>query len=608
MKPVKSSYLAIALFVGTLLLYAPARTHEYVSYDDHAFVNPAMVQRGLSAESIRWAMTAIQAANWSPVTSLSHITDVTLFGTGPAGPHVMNVLIHCANAVLLFLALLSLTGRRWPSWIVAALFAVHPMHVESVAWIAERKDLLSSFFFFLTLLAYARFVRIGGGAAYALALLVYALGLMSKPMIVTLPCVLLLLDLWPLKRDVRWGRLIAEKVPFLLMSIAISVITYRVQRTSGAMSIDVFPLGLRIENAVYAYGRYLWKTIWPTNLAVFYPYFGLLPRTQIPIAGVLASLAVLILLTVLSLLLWKSNRAALVGWFWFLGMLVPVIGLVQVGSQSMADRYSYLPHVGLFIAVIWAGDAIVRRWHCPARAVGAATACVIVALAFRTSGQLATWKSTETLFTHALAVTSHNHVAHNNLAMLYMQDGSRHGDVREHLDAAIAINPAKAEPYHNRGLLLMDEGRPGEAKVWFERAIELDPQYAVAYASLGSALLAEKNLDRAIEQYRKAIALRPDLFVAHYNLGLAISQRDGDAAALSEFERAVALSPDHAEATYSYALALRAAGREAESAIQFAAAARLAQEQRMNALYEEILRQQNAPRALPKPATKPENH
>jgi protein O-mannosyl-transferase len=560
------------LAVLTLLLYAPAvRHHEFINFDDPGYISEAHVQRGLSIENARWALTTFQFANWHPLTWMSHMSDVSLFGGDNAGAHhVVNAVLHAINAVLLYLVLRAMTGRTWASVAVAAIWAAHPLRVESVAWVAERKDLLSGMFFLLAIGCYARYARRASWAAYAGALVCFVLGLMSKPMIVTLPFVMLLVDCWPLKRQARVKRLFVEKIPFFVLAAAAAVVTYVAQRHGGAMGMGepVSPM-LRIENAFAAAASYLWLTIWPSGLTIFYPYYGALSGTSLSPVRIIAGVSIILIGTAIGVMMWRRERAVLVGWLWFLGTLVPVIGLVQVGRQSMADRYTYIPHIGLFIAIVWgvagvAGVAASIRNVAMQRAAGVVAGVVVVALAMRTVDQLGYWKNSETLFTHALAVTHHNHIAHANLAFALGNRGDVAGAV-EHYRRAIEIAPREPQPYYNIGQLYLVAGDFERAREWLERAVALDPNYADAHGNLAKAFASMGRPEDAIREFREVVRLRPTNDVAHYDLAVELAKHGEVEEALTHFAEAARLNPDSPQVFYSQSLALSQAGRAAEA-------------------------------------------
>ncbi len=574
--------LAGLLFALVAGVFMPAVTHDFITYDDPAYVteNP-QVAAGLSWAGARWAFWSTGASNWHPLTWLSHMADCQLFGLHPWGHHLTNVLLHATNAVLLFLVLQTMTGASWRSLFVAALFGIHPLHVESVAWISERKDVLSTAFMFLALWAYAgRFQRRPGGhpvaiGFYGASLLCFALGLMSKPMLVTLPFVLLLLDFWPLRRwrgsspGARW-RLILEKLPFFLLAAASSVITLVAQKKGGAVaSVEDFPLSVRLANALTSYCWYLAKAVVPTKLAVFYPFFAARP----PLWQISVSVAVLAAVTATSVALVRRQPYLLVGWLWFLGALVPVIGLVQIGGQSMADRYSYVPLVGVFMMVSWGiPDATARlgrrRWPLAIAAGAALTACAVV-----TTRQLAYWKNGVSLFHHALAVTTKNWVAHANLAATLSKTSSP--EANEELQQTLRILAEFAETYNKKGVEL--EQTPGhlpEAIRQFRTAVQILPIVADAHFNLGIALAKTPGgMPEAIQELRTTTRLQPEYVAAHLNLATALANTPGaDAEAVAEYENAIRLAPRDLKAHFFLGQVLaRDPTRTAEAVAQFEA-------------------------------------
>ncbi len=547
--------LCCALLVAvTAALYWPAHRFSFVNYDDPVYVTQnAQVQAGLTWKGVSWALTAVHASNWHPLTWLSHMADVQIFGQAAGGHHLINVLLHTTNSLLLFLVLLRMTGQPGPSLLVAALFAWHPLHVESVAWISERKDTLSSLFWLLTLWFYAGYVRRrsgepGGGQAtraYLAALLCFSLSLLSKPMVVTLPFVLLLLDVWPLKRvsldawaPGDWRALIREKIPFFALAGGSCVLTFLAQSRSGAVaSLSYIPMEQRLTNALVAYVVYLRKVVWPADLAVFYPHPGASRWALVILAA-----AFLGLMT--GAALWQSKRRPwfAVGWFWYLGTLVPVIGLVQVGNQAYADRYTYVPLIGVFFALAWG----VAQWASSSRAkvlgVSLASGLALAACGVATHRQLQHWENSETLFRRALAVTDNNYLAHHNLAFL--------------------LAPA---------------GRLDEAQVHYEQALAILPTYYEAHLNLGTLLLRKGALDGAAEHLLLALKSNPDSVEGHYNYGVVLGTQGKDEAAIVEFSKAAELQPNHLNAHYNLGLALAKVGRPQDAERHYRQAIRLAE-------------------------------
>ncbi len=573
--------IAVALAVVTFLVYSPLLTFGFVNYDDPQYVlNNLQVKNGLTFEGIAWAFSGRYATNWHPLTWISHMLDAQLFGLNAWGHHLTNVLFHVANTLLLFSLLQRMTRAAWRSVFVAALFALHPLHVESVAWVAERKDVLSAFFFFLTVWAYVRFAeskvqslksKVSAKKWYVLALFLFALGLMSKPMVVTLPFVLLLLDFWPLNRTSsadgmrNWQRLVLEKMPFITLSLASCAVTLWAQQKT-IMAVESLPMLIRIFNALFSYVRYLKKIIWPTELAVLYPYPGYWAWPAILVAGfflVVASLAVI-----------QRRRERpyfAVGWFWFLGMLVPVIGLVQVGVQSMADRYTYLPAVGVFIIIAWgvsdffqarAYDQIILKTS----GILAVACCAAVTL-----HQLQFWRDGETLFKRTLAVTSNNAIAHYNLGMALLEQ-KKVDEAGEHFAEGARLMPHYPEMQNNLANVLVIQGKRQEAVPHYERALQSDSNHVVAHYNLGLTLAELDRLDEAISHYERAAQLRPDFLLAQRDLGLALAKKKDFSGSLAHLREVIRLNPAGAEAHLYLGSVLLDAGKTNEAQKEFATA------------------------------------
>jgi hypothetical protein len=493
--------VAGALALGTFALYAQVGTHAFLQYDDDLYVTAnAAVRAGLTWSGVRWAFTSLDAFGWQPLTWLSHMLDVQLFGLDAGAHHLVNAAIHAANAALLFAVLAHLTGATARSAVVAALFAVHPLHVESVAWLAERKDLLSTAFGFLALAAYARYVARPSAARYACVVAALAASLAAKPMWVTAPFLLLLLDVWPLRRfrDGRAGalRLVLEKVPLVALVAASSAVAVVAQARGGAVtSLDRLDLASRVANVTVAYVRYLGKTVWPSDLAAFYP----MPEGGPGLLAVAGSAAVLLALTGAALAAVRAMPWIAVGWLWFLGMLVPVIGLVQLGSQAMADRYTYVPAVGVFVGVVWTLAEVGARRVAVRHAGTAAAAVTITALAGLTVRQAPLWRDQETLFRHTLAVTGPNPRAHHILSQALGEKGA-YPEAVVHAAIAAQLDPANPRTHKNLGYLLYRAGRVDEAIAALERAVALQPDYAEAHANLAIAYGRKGWVDRAARE------------------------------------------------------------------------------------------------------------
>ena len=544
-----------ALFLGTLLLFSRGWRHDFVNYDDPDYVtaNP-WVKAGLTLDGVKWALTAGHASNWHPLTWMSHMLDVSLHGMNPHGHHATSIVLHALNAVVAFAALRRLTGAFWASAFCAALFAWHPLRVESVAWVSERKDVLSGLFWWLVLWGYARYaaLRRGGGGAwgwYAFTLGCFALGLMAKPMLVTLPCVLLLLDGWPLRR-VGWpdgrldraalGRVLLEKVPFFLLVVASAVVTYLVQKGGGSVSAAL-TLDQRLANAVVAVVGYLGKFLVPVDLAVLYPHPGDWPARK-----VWASLAIVLVLS--AVVLWQGRRRPwlAVGWLWFLGTLVPVIGIVQVGLQSMADRYTYLPIMGVQLTLVWGLAGGLRRLA-GTMATGAVAAAVLAVCALVTWRQIGVWANSFTLFDHTIARTEGNYLAHNNRA-LWLCDHGRMEEGMADYRRALAIRPDYPEANNNLGRILVQQGRAVEAVPLLRRALQGKPTSLEVRNNLANALSDAGALDEAIALYEEVLRRDPRHAQALNGLGVAFAMQGRPAEAKAKLDESLRLDPANAGA------------------------------------------------------------
>ena len=588
--------LALALAILTLLLYWPVRNHDFLNYDDHLYVTEnKTVQQGLTLEGVAWAFNAPHVSNWHPVTWLSHMLDCTLFGLDAGAHHVVNLLFHVANTVLLFLLFARLTGAVWPAALVAALFAWHPLHVESVAWVAERKDVLSTLFWLLTLGAYARYTERPGKVCYALALIWFTLGLMAKPMLVTLPFVLLLLDVWPLRRlpvaalrltgtapgqelgkiqnpkskiQNLW-RLITEKWPFFVLSAVFSIIALLTQRDVAMVPMQTLPLAVRFSNTLISYVRYVGKMWWPADLAVFYPYPESWPFWMAAAAAALLTLATWVA--------WRLARARpylLVGWWWFLGTLVPVIGLVQVGSQSMADRYTYVPVIGLFIALAWGLTDLWSRRPRVRALLGAATSLGLLGCLTVTHAQIRHWENSITLFKRATQATRNNRVAHYNLGLALAKAG-RTAEAIAQYHEVVRIDPENLGAINNLGNILERQGRHAEAAALFTAVLQIMPDDVDALNNLGLALAGAGKQEEAVASFRQALRLQPGFDKAHQNLALSLSELSRPEEAIPEFQAALAANPDFVEAHAALAFELMRHKRYAEAQAHYREALRL---------------------------------
>ena len=524
--------------------------------------NNPNVQLGFTAATLRWAFNIGECGNWHPLTWMSHMLDCRLFGLNPRGHHGMGLILHVVNVILLFLVLTRLTRSRWASGLAAALFAIHPLHVESVAWVAERKDLLSISFWMLATGAYALYSEKPSFGRYSLVVLTFALGLMCKPMLITLPLTLLLLDYWPLRRfEVSsFGALVVEKIPLFVLSLGSSVITYVAQQRGEAVSpLDLIPLAMRIENAVVSYAAYIVKMIWPTQLAVLYPY----PMSGLPAWQVIGAAAAIACLSYLAVRMRQTRPYLLVGWLWYLVTLIPVIGLIQVGAQAMADRYTYVPLIGLFITIAW--EAAERMGERENGRVGARTAvvavCVLVLalLAVQTRKQVGYWKDDLALFGHAVECTRDNYTMHNSLGLALADHGNLEG-AKEQFEEAIRISPNYVSARLDLGITLCDMGRMTDAISQFEEAIRIKPNYADSYYNMGRALDGIGDAQRAGLNYQKALDLDPKHAQAHINLGNILVKNRAFDEAIRHYQAALDVNPLQLEAHVDLANALQSSG------------------------------------------------
>ncbi len=610
-----AAFLSLALAAATVLVFLPVVRFGFVNYDDGDYVDGnAHVQSGLLWTNIVWAFTTGHASNWHPLTWLSHMLDVQLFGTRVGAYHLVSVVFHALNSVLLFLLLRKMTGAHWPSGCVAALFALHPIHVESVAWISERKDVLSTFFLLLTLAAYVSYAnskiqragseiqssnstvqRLRPWFWYLVALVFFALGLMSKPMLVTTPFLLLLLDYWPLGRmsasagrsvaalksqnapvdraaqplaAASYGSLLFEKVPFVLLAGASCVITFLVQQRGGAVSTSL-TFGARLANAVISYVRYIVKMLWPEHLSVLYPHPGQWPWWQVAAAGLL-----LVSITAAVVYFGRARRYLPVGWFWFVGSLVPVIGLVQVGIQSMADRYSYIPSIGFFILLAWGAKELLAAGVAGQRTGALAGTAAIAASAVLTVHQVQFWRDSEALFAHATQVTAKNYLAYNNLGFYFSKQG-RIEEAMQNYRKSLEINPAYEDALNNMGYALAGLKRYPEALPYYEAALRVRRDQVEVHNNYGNALSELGRIDEAIAHYHFVLERNPDHADAHNNLGIALAMRGKLDEAVGHFREALRCKPDYASAHSNLGNALAAQQKFDEAMAEYEAALRL---------------------------------
>jgi tetratricopeptide (TPR) repeat protein len=527
----------------TWLVFGQTLWHDFINYDDPRYVyENTTITSGLSISGIAWAFTHIHSLNWHPLTTISHMIDCQLYGLNAGWHHFTNVVLHTLSAMLLVLALQQMTHAVWRSAFVAAVFAIHPLRVESVAWIAERKDVLSGVFFMLTLLAYVYYVRLPEVRRYLIVASLFACGLMSKPMLVTLPFVLLLLDYWPLDRikDHLWKRL-AEKIPLLALSAVSSITTFLVQK--GAVGrTEELPVLERINNAVVSYVLYVWQMLWPVNLAVFYPH----PENRLLLWEIVSSLLLLLCITAVAIALRQKRPYLIMGWLWYLGMLVPVIGLVQVGWQGRADRYTYLPQIGLYIAITWAAADLTSLWRRQRTILSAAAILVIGALSLCAWVQTSYWRDSETLFRHALSVTTNNDVAENNLGIVFLGKGKL-DEAISFLQSAADLRPDNSPAHENLAKAFLQKGRMADALVHYRKLLELQPDNIEVHNIVGTVLAQQGRVREGAEEWQKVLKIEPDNGNAMSNLAWVFatspdqSLRDGGRA-VQLAEQAVRLS------------------------------------------------------------------
>jgi protein O-mannosyl-transferase len=534
--------LALLLVVATLALYNPVIHHPFVNFDDDRYVTDNIhVRAGLHWDTVKWAFTSFDEANWHPLTWLSHALDCEFFGQNPAGHHYINVLLHALNAVLLFWVLWRATGSTAPSWVVAALFALHPINVESVAWVAERKTVLSMLFLLLALEAYGWYVRKPSLGRYATVAALFACGLMAKPMVITLPFLLLLWDYWPLQRAQNFVKLALEKVPLLALSAASAGVTMKAQRAGNAVGTMVeYPLSLRMENAAISYARYLGKALWPSALSPQYPY----PEGALT-GQAIGACVLFLVITVLIFTAGKHRRYLAVGWLWFLGALVPMIGLVQVGSQAMADRYAYLPFVGLFVLICWGLTDLARDQVASKIALAVVSCLALAALSVVTFRQIAYWNDNVTLWSHAVAVTQGSFIAEDNLGGALLTEG-KENEAMPHFRAAAALDSIDPMSHLNLAAYAQRQGHPQEAIDQYAKVLTMtrDPRLrATAFSDMGYALRDLGDSEHAKASFRAAVNLRPRTLRAWLGLGLTEQKMGNYAEAVRDYAQVLAIQP-----------------------------------------------------------------
>lgn len=515
----------IVLVLVTFIAYEPLRHNDFVDYDDDIYVtNNPTVQSGLNLKSLIWAFSRPHIANWHPLTLLSHMMDCQLFGLNPFWHHLTSLFFHIANTLLLFWIFNKMTGLVWPSAFTAAAFALHPLHVESVAWVAERKDVLSGFFWMLTIVAYIRYTEHRCVGRYLFVFFAFGLGLMAKSMVVTLPFVLLLLDYWPLDR-LRWERqnirrLITEKIPLFILTLFSGIIAFISQhgaRTSELL-VDVSLSG-RISNAIISYLTYILKTFYPTRLAVLYPH----PGNNISAYRIIVALIILVVISTGVIYMVRRCRYLVVGWLWYLGTLVPVIGFVQIGLQAMADRYTYLPSIGLFIMVAWGGTELLAKWRYRRLGFAIVAGLALVGMLVCTRLQLRHWRNSETLFKHAISVTENNFTMHYNYGKI-LSDMNRFEEALVHFNQTLQINPRDYDARNNKGLALLDLKKYDEASLCFKDALTLRPGHYETILNMGLVMARQGKFNQAVKHFNTVLEMKPYWPRVHYNLGLALTQ------------------------------------------------------------------------------------
>jgi protein O-mannosyl-transferase len=570
------------LVIATLSVYWQVQHFDFVSFDDNEYVYDNFhVKNGITSENLIWAFTAFHSNNWHPLTWLSHMLDCQFYGLNPGLHHLTNLLFHIANSLLLFFIFKQMTGDLWKSGFLAALFALHPLHVESVAWISERKDVLSAFFWLLTLWCYIRYVRRPGLNRYALVLLFFIFGLLSKPMLVTLPFTLFLLDYWPLNRfhyqplagnqtKTQIIRLLLEKIPLLTLVPISCLLTFYAQRHGGVVkSIDIFPFQVRIANAIVSYISYIGKMIYPANLAFLYPHPGMPPWWKISGAFFL-----IITISFLSVKKIKKHPYVIVGWLWYLGTLIPVIGIIQVGMQAMADRYTYIPSIGLLIIAVWGIPEFFANWRNKRIwiAISATTAISIYAIvAWK---QVGYWKNSISMLEHTLEVTSNNHIALDSLGVERFKQGKLDDAMSLFLQAA-RIYPNNPYTHFNMGVALYVKGNIQEAINQYLEAVHIEPNYFQAYSNLGAAFFSLGQTEEAIKHYIKAITIKPDYMDAYINLGIAFDTLGNFENAIKSYNQALHIDPNNINAHYNLAVDLEKIERLDEAILHYSQTIRL---------------------------------
>jgi len=579
----KIIFVSLCLIVAVIIAYAQVSNFDFVGYDDQEYITEnSHVQEGLNLKSINWAFTSFHSANWHPLTWLSHMLDCELYGLNPMGHHWTNVQFHIANTLLLFFVFLKMTGALWRSAFVAALFALHPLHVESVAWVSERKDVLSTFLGLLMIITYCRYVKEPCLKKYLLVIILFGLGLMAKPMLVTFPFVLLLLDYWPLNRvqfenDLlrqsnritsfdfkKFLRLIIEKIPFFILAIISCILTFLAQQSSGAVkALVALSIKTRTANALVSYVTYVLKAIWPINLAVFYPH----PGNSLPVWQILGAALLIASACILAVRASKKYPYIAVGLFWYLGTLVPVIGLVQVGEQAMADRYTYIPLIGLFILLAWGVPDLLKKWQYRKIFLRLSVAVILSALTVGTFFQAGHWKNGVTLFENAVKVTENNYKAQNNL-------GTALGPVDidksiYHYKESLKIKPNYVRALYNLGTALFEKGNYDEAVLYFTKALKINPKKTDARMNMANVLFKQGKSDKAVFHYNEIIKTDSENADVHSNLAFVLSTQGKIDEAIFHYKQALRIDPEHVKAHYNLGNILLKQGKTEEAITHF---------------------------------------
>jgi tetratricopeptide (TPR) repeat protein len=553
-------YAVLALV--TIIAFEQVRLNEFIGYDDDRYVteNP-QVKAGMTPESVHWALTTTAIGYWHPLALLSHMLDCELFGLEPSRHHLTSLFFHVANTLLLFWVLKRMTGAVWASSFVAAVFAIHPLHVESVAWISERKDVLSGLFWMLTIAAYVRYAERPSVGRYLMVVLGLSAGLMAKPMVVTMPFVLLLLDFWPLGRfstpqaepvtpNYRKSmtyRLIGEKIPLFVLTAVLCVVTYIVPKSRGvAVSMEFVSLNSRIENALVSYVSYIWKMLNPSRLAVLYPH----PGDSLPVWKTIVCLLTLVVVSAGIVYLGRRRRYLAVGWLWYLGTLLPVIGLVQAGAQAMADRYTYLPSIGILIMIAWGVSDLVAKWRYRRIGLGVTAGIVLTTLAICTRVQLRHWRNNLALFGHALKVTENNYVMHSNYGGALFEEG-RFDEALAHFNEALRINPQYSDARRNVGIVLLRQGKIDEAIAAFAEVLSYRGEWPITHNYLGLAQAQKGEFELAVQNYNAALQFKPDYVEALKNLGIALKEQGKTNEAINKWRAGLEIEADNPDIHYN---------------------------------------------------------